>query len=163
MRLVPYAAGDLDLTAALESDPDVMMELGGPVPPDQIRLIHDKRLAASASGDWFFTIVADDTSGAVGIAGIWQTPWDGGAISELGVMLLPAYRRQRLGLRAAEMMIEMARAEGLFPQIHTFVAVANHPANAGCRDLGFSLLGQCDMDYEGRPLRCNHWLLDPSG
>jgi len=26
--------------------------------------------------------------------------------------------------------------------------------------MGFTLLGQCEVAYEGRPLRSNHWTLD---
>jgi len=26
--------------------------------------------------------------------------------------------------------------------------------------LGWTNIGQTDLDYEGRPMRCNHWILD---
>jgi RimJ/RimL family protein N-acetyltransferase len=162
MRLTPYTEDDFDLTVALESDPAVMKDLGGPVPLERIRLTHERRLAGTAEGDWFFGIVPDGGTRAVGIVGVWRTPWEGGVIHELGLMLPPGHQRQRLGARAAQLVFDRARAERAFPAIHGIVAVTNGASNAFTRRLGFVLLGQCDAGYAGRPLRCNHWVLDLS-
>lgn len=160
MRLVPYSEDDFELTAALESDPAVMRDLGGPAAADQIRLIHEKRLAGVANGEWYFVIVPDGTDRTAGIIAVWPTPWDGGVIHELGLMVRPEFQRQRVGWQATQMLIERARRERAFPSIHALVAVGNVASNEGCQRLGFELAGQSDVDYEGRPLRSNHWIID---
>lgn len=163
MKLVPYSEADFDLTSSLESDPAVMRNLGGPVPANQIRLVHEKRLAGVAKGEWYFVIVPDGTTRPAGVIGVWQTPWEGGVIHELGLMLRPEYQRQRLGWQATQAIIDRARAERAFPSLHALVAVDNVGSNEGCRQFGFILSGQSDVDYEGRPLRCNHWVFDLTG
>ena len=35
-------------------------------------------------------------------------------------------------------------------------------SNALCRKFGFELIGEETIDYGGRALRCNHWVLDPT-
>jgi hypothetical protein len=60
------------------------------------------------------------------------------------------------------MLIDRARAERAFPEIHALIAVSNIASNEGCRHLGFQLRDQCDADYEGRPMRANHWVIDLS-
>ena len=156
MELRPYNEGDLSLTTALESDPAVMKELGGPVPAEQVAPIHQERLA----GDWFFTIVPDGADQAAGIVGVWQTPWDGGSVYEAGLLLLPHFQGKGIGLKALAMVIDRARRQAAFPRLHAFPAVTNGPSNAVCEKLGFTLLEQRDLDYQGRPLRCNHWVLE---
>jgi hypothetical protein len=86
VQLLPYADADLPLTEALERDPEVMAELGGPMP----------------------------------------------------------------------------RAEPRFERIHAFPGVANVPSNALCRRFGFAPLGEADITYAGRSLRCHHWALETS-
>src|SRR5690242_11407131 len=106
MELLTYSDADFDLTASLESDPVVMKDLGGPVPADQLKLIHSKRLAGLANGDWYFVIVPDGSTRPAGLIGVWQTPWEGGSIHEMGLMVRPEYQRQRVGWQASKMVIE---------------------------------------------------------
>jgi hypothetical protein len=104
MELRPYTDADLALTEALETDPTVMHELGGPTARSR----------------------------------------------------LPPGRG--VGSGALALPIERARTEPRFETMHAFPAVTNAPSNALCRTFGFSLLGQRDFTYAGRPLRCNHWV-----
>jgi RimJ/RimL family protein N-acetyltransferase len=159
MKLRPYSESDFDVTASLESDPAVMRHLGGPLPAAQIRLVHEKRLAGVAKGDWYFVIVSDETPDPAGIVAVWGTEWEGKTIHELGLMVRPEFQRQRVGWEAVEAVIERARTERTFPELHAFIAVSNLASNEGCRQFGFQLLGQSDSDYEGRPLRSNHWVI----
>jgi RimJ/RimL family protein N-acetyltransferase len=160
LRLVPYAASDLALTTALETDPTVMSRLGGPVAADRIAAIHDKRLNGRKDGDRFYTIVPAGSNTAVGIVGVWHTPLDGEVLRELGVMIRPDAYGRRLGPMACRMLIEMIRAEEPLPRVDAFADVRNDRSNAGLRWLGFRIIGERDMDYEGRPLNCYHWVLD---
>ena len=162
MELVPYAAGDLWLTEALEGDPEVMRELGGPQPKEKIPVIHERRLGHVARGAWYFKIVPDAATGAVGTIGVWNTEWKGEKISEMGWMVLPAFQGRGLASAAVRSLLDRARAEKRFATAHAFPGAANGASNAICRKAGFTRLEQCDLDYHGRPLRCNHWRLDLS-
>jgi RimJ/RimL family protein N-acetyltransferase len=164
LRLVPYAQTDLALTTALETDPTVMRRLGGPVPLDRIGEIHERRVTGRERGDWFCTIVPtgpdDGTARPVGIVGIWHTPLDGAVLRELGVLLLPGTFGRRLGPIACRMLIELVRTHEPLPRVDAFADVRNDRSNAGLRWLGFRIIGERDMDYDGRPLRCFHWVLE---
>lgn len=164
LRLVPYADADLALTTELETDPTVMRRLGGPVPAARIAEIHAKRVTGRDRGDWFYTIVPtgphEDAGRPVGIVGIWHTPLDGEVLRELGVMLRPGTFGRRLGPIACRMLIELIRTHEPLPRVDAFADVRNDRSNAGLRWLGFRIIGERDMDYDGRPLRCFHWVLD---
>jgi RimJ/RimL family protein N-acetyltransferase len=45
--------------------------------------------------------------------------------------------------------------------VHAFPSVANAASNAICRKLGFTLLGEYQVEYPpGHPLTINDWRLD---
>jgi hypothetical protein len=48
MELRAYADADLALTEALETDPGVMAQLGGPIPPARLPEIHRRRLGGDS-------------------------------------------------------------------------------------------------------------------
>jgi len=50
MELVPYTDDDLWLLEAMETDPRVMADLGGPWPADEIPKIHARRLEHGMAG-----------------------------------------------------------------------------------------------------------------
>ncbi|GAA0907626.1 hypothetical protein GCM10009557_82450 [Virgisporangium ochraceum] len=163
VRLIPYTGADLALTVALEGDPTVKADLGGPIGPAEAERIHRHRLERMGHGDLFFTIVPDGARGPVGIAALFETAWGDGVIREAGVMLLPQAQRGGLGLTALRMLTERARELPETAQVHGFTAVTNRGGNELCRRLGWRSLGECDLDYEGRPVRCHHWVFDLPG
>jgi hypothetical protein len=61
VELQAYTDSDFWLTEALETDPEVMRELGGPIDRDRLPEIHRRRLAAPG---WLTIVVEPD--GAVG-------------------------------------------------------------------------------------------------
>ena len=160
MDLLPYGADDLWLTEALECDPAVMQDLGGPVPRESIPQIHQKRMAYIAKGAWWFKIVPDPAIGPVGTIGIWEGEWNGSPIHEMGWMVLPAFQGRGLASVAAQTIVERARSDGRFAALHAFTSISNGPSNAICRKLGFVQVEECNIEYAGRPLRCNHYRLD---
>jgi RimJ/RimL family protein N-acetyltransferase len=159
MELHAYSDGDFWLTEALETDPDVMRELGGPIDRERLPEIHRRRLA----DPWWFTIVAEPGGPPVGTIGVWETSHDGEEIHETGWMVLPAHQGRGIASAALTLLIERVEAERRFPSIHAFPPVTNAPSNALCRKFSFALLGECDVIYAGRTLHCNHWALDTSG
>jgi RimJ/RimL family protein N-acetyltransferase len=156
VELQTYTDGDFWLTEALETDPAVMRELGGPIERDKLPEIHRRRLV----DPWWFKIVAEPGGPAVGTIGVWETRHGDEVLHETGWMVLPAYQGRGIASRALTALIERATAEPRFPSIHAFPPVTNAPSNALCRKFGFSLLGQVDFVYSGRTLHCNHWSLE---
>ena len=64
LALVRYTDADRWLTEALETDPLVMADLGGPWSPDAIDGIHQRRLTAVAAGGWWETAAWTDQNTA---------------------------------------------------------------------------------------------------
>jgi RimJ/RimL family protein N-acetyltransferase len=159
VELLTYSERDRMLTLALESDPAVVGHLGGVVDADAAAQVHERRIAAVADGDLFFTIVSDGGRDPVGIIAIWRSQWESRQVHELGAMLLPRYQAQGIAGRAFDLLLPRALEAGV-GELHSFPAVANGPSNAILSKLGFRRLAECDLDYEGRPLRCVHWLRD---
>lgn len=163
LSLVSYADGDISLTEALECDPAVMAELGGPQPREAIADIHARRLAHVASGGWWFKIVPEGSSAGVGTIGIWESEWKGERGHEMGWLVLPAFQGRGLAGAAARLILARARAAGGYGAVHAFPGIANAASNAVCRKCGFERLEECEVDYSGRLLRCNHWRIDLAG
>ena len=155
VELLPYTDDDLALTEALETDAEVMRELGGPIARADLPRIHRGRLA----DPWWFKIAAAPTGESAGTIGIWEKELDGRTIHETGWMVLPAFQRRGIAGGALTVLIERVRAEPRFDAMHAFPPVTNTPSNALCRRFGFALLGDREFTYAGRVLRCNHWVL----
>jgi RimJ/RimL family protein N-acetyltransferase len=163
MDLVPYTDADRWLIEALETDPAVMAELGGPWPLDEIPGIHRRRLAYVAKGAWYFTIVPEPGARAVGSVNLWHSEWNGTPVSEAGWMVLPEHQGRGYATAAVRLLLERARADGQWGDIHAFTGVANVASNALCRKVGFQLDGEADIEYGGRSLRCRHWIWPVTG
>lgn len=152
MQLQTYTDDDLWLSEALETDPEVMRELGGPIERDRLPDVHRRRV----SDPWWFKIVAP-TGAAVGTIGVWRTRHGGVDLHETGWMVLPAHQGRGVASQALALLIERVRARPQIASIHAFPPVTNAPSNALCRRFGFELLGVGTFVYAGRTLHCNHW------
>ncbi len=161
MELVPYADEHLWLTEALETDDQVMAELGGAWPRDAILGIHARRLKSIAGGTWLFTIVPEPGSAPVGLIGVFDSDLDGSPISEAFWLILPAHQRRGYASEALRMVLERAQADARWGPIHAFTGITNSPSNALCRKFGFTLIAEREIEYGGRTLRCNHWIREP--
>ena len=163
MELVPYSDGDIDLTVALETDAEVMRELGGPIPRERVLPIHRRRVESVAKGeDWWFKIVPDPESPPAGAIGLWRSTWKGAEIDEVGWMVLPAFQGRGIATGALRLLLDRARRDGRFSRIHAFPGVTNAPSNALCRSFDFTWIEEGEVGFRDRPLRCNHWALDLS-
>jgi RimJ/RimL family protein N-acetyltransferase len=159
MELRAYTDADYGLTEALETDPDVMRALGGPIDPGRLPDIHRRRLA----DPWWFTIGVEPGAPPVGTIGIWETEHAGETLHETGWMVLPAHQGRGIASGALTLLLERASAEPAFRSVHAFPPVTNAPSNALCRKFGFTLLEESDFVYAGRTLRCNHWMRSTAG
>jgi len=142
----------------METDPEVMSELGGPVPREEIPALHQRRLDGVAADPWWFVIVTDDGEPA-GEIGIWETEHDGATVHETGWMLAREFHGRGLASAALAELLDRARGEPRFQQIHAWPGVTNPASNALCRKFGFELLGEEVGGYRGAILRVNHWVL----
>ena len=156
MELARYGDDDLWLSEALERDPGMMRELGGPADRADIARAHTRRVQDA----WYFKIVPDPGGPSAGTIGIWDSEWRGERIDEVGWMVLPAFQRRGIASRALGLLIERAREDPAFERIHAFPGSGNVPSNALCRKFGFELSGECERRFRDRTLRGNHWELD---
>ena len=160
VELRPITIDDLPLYEALRTDPAVMAELGGAHPKEDIPRIlqHTLRYGESGRG-WALAIIPDPaTGGAVGTLSVWESEDDDGQpINEIGWEVLPAYQGRGFASEAVRLVLDRARESGRWDVIHAHTGVDNGASNAICRKLGFEKLEECDIDYSGRILRCNHW------
>jgi RimJ/RimL family protein N-acetyltransferase len=142
----------------METDPVVMAELGGSVPREEIPALHKRRLDSVATDPWWFVIVTDDEEPA-GAIGIWETEHDGATVHETGWMLARRFHGRGLASAALGLLLDRAREEPRFEQIHAWPGVTNPASNALCRKFGFELLGEENGGYRDAALRVNHWVL----
>lgn len=159
MRIRPYQDDDRALTVALESNPNVMGHLGGPIEEQDAAQVHDTRMAAIAEGDLFYTILPADDPRPVGVIAIWQSDWADTRIHEIGVMLLPDHQARGVALQAVHQILPIARDHGV-RQLHGFASVGNTALHTLAVHAEFHRVEDCDMSYNGRPMRCAHWVRD---
>jgi RimJ/RimL family protein N-acetyltransferase len=159
VELRPIAMTDLPLYAGMLTDPRMMTELGGPVPLEGLA---DKLAGIVASverdEDWFFVIVADDED--VGTVCVWMSDDEWGNAPEIGWMVRPEHQGKGLGSAAVAAVLRLAREQDRWGEIHAHPGVSNGPSNAICRKNGFEQLGERDVRFRDRTLRCNHWRVD---
>ena len=96
MRLMPYGDGDFGLTIRLETDPEVMAELGGPRPAESLREAHRSRATHNGPGDQWLKIVPEPGGPDAGAIGVWLSDWHGEPIHEVGWMVLPEFQGRGL-------------------------------------------------------------------
>ena len=162
MKLENITHDDLPLYESLHSDPAMMKHLGGAWPKERMPQKLRQNLELIEAGTaWVLKIIPDDDSGqAAGSVCIWENSERGETFNEMGWMILPAYQGRGLGSKAVRAVLDKARAEGRWKVIHAYPATTNAASNAICRKMGFSLVEECDLKWEGRILHCNHWRID---
>ncbi len=162
MELRTITTEDLPLWETMQCDPIMMAELGGPHPKEKIpQIFHNTMEYVNTGRGWVFKIMPDeDPERAAGSVCIWEHSWQGEPINEMGWMILPGFQGRGLASKAVRATLDKARAEGRWDVVHAFPGVTNAASNAICRKAGFSLLDECELDYAGRLLRCNHWRID---
>jgi RimJ/RimL family protein N-acetyltransferase len=98
----------------------------------------------------------------VGLLGIFGSEFRGRAVSEAGWSVLPEHQGRGYASAGLAILLERAFADGRWGAIHAFPGTANVASNALCRKFGFEPVGDETIDYGGRTLACQHWVLDPS-
>ena len=161
MKLEMMTGEDVGLRVRLETDPQVMAELGGPRLREAIERVHAKSLALAAEGRcWPLKIIPDGGTSPAGGVDVFESSHEHEVIYEIGWMILPGFQNRGMASQAVREVLEKARKERKFGQIHAFPAVTNGPSNKICAKNGFTNLGECQAEFAGRGLRCNHWRID---
>ena len=165
MKLRDITMDDLPLYAAMLEDESMMSELGGPLPADGMEAKLREIVQGVEDGTvWYSVIVPDeDPSAGAGTVCIWTSEAEGEPQSEIGWMVLPEYQGRGLATEATRAILQRAREEGKWGAIHAHPGVTNAASNAICRKLGFRKVGEREVEFRSRPLRTNHWVLDPAG
>jgi RimJ/RimL family protein N-acetyltransferase len=161
MRLEMMTAEDVELRVRGETDPRMMTELGGPRPREDIERAHAKSLALAAEGKcWPLKVIPDGSTSPAGTVMVWETTHEGETIYEIGWTILPEFQNRGIASEAVREVLEKARAERRFGQIHAFPGATNGPSNRICEKNGFTNLGEHEGEFAGRPIRSNHWRID---
>ncbi|MDT4968441.1 MAG: hypothetical protein QOJ64_3178 [Acidobacteriota bacterium] len=152
---------DIPLYESSYCDPRMMEHLGGAWPKERIpqKLRQDIELIESGKS-WTFKIIPDENDNTVaGSVCLWDHSRNGETITEVGWMVLSPFQRRGLASEAVRAILDKARAEARCKIVHAFPGTLNVPSNAICKKMGFTLIGECDLEYAGTLLRCNHWRL----
>ena len=142
-------------------DPRMTEHFGGPETPEKLRARHERYVAIGGTGKGaMFVICAGPDAEAVGSIGYWELEWAGQTAWETGWSVVPEWQGQGIATIAAVLVLERARGDGKHRSIHAFPAFENEASNAVCRKAGFTLVGECEVEFPpGRPMRANDWVV----
>jgi RimJ/RimL family protein N-acetyltransferase len=158
MFLRDIRPADLEACIRMRGDPAMMADLGGPLPRDGIeRSFHREVAWAEAGTAWIKMILPTESSPVAGTVTVWQH--DG--LSEIGWLVLPEFQGRGLAGQAVREILHQAGEDGRWGVIHAYPGTANGPSNSICRSAGFTFVEELDLEFAGRTLRSNHWLVDP--
>jgi RimJ/RimL family protein N-acetyltransferase len=157
----PWATGDLWLLERLLGDPAMMGHLGGPDTSEAILARHERYLASDLTHEGLFAITAGRDAEPVGWVGYWETGLEDETVWECGWHVLPEHQGRGVATAATALALADAAARGMHHTVHAFPSVDNAASNALCRTLGFTWLGEADVEYPvGHTMHSNDWYLD---
>lgn len=162
VRLRAVALGDVDVYVRMRCDPQMMAELGGPLPREGIEAKVRRDVEDTASGE-SWVLMIETGSEPVGVAGsvvLWMHDSHRGPISEIGWMVLPEFQGRGIAKAAVQALLERARAEQRWGVVHAYPGVTNGASNGICRSLGFTFVSEETVTFADRTIRSNHWQID---
>ncbi|MGD9486267.1 GNAT family N-acetyltransferase [Streptomyces sp. TRM70308] len=164
MLLRNVVLGDVDAYIRMRCDPDMMRDLGGPLPREGMEETVRRDVRRVAEGTAWTKMIIPESAAPSAVAGtVTLRSHEAGdqRISEIGWMVLPAFQGQGYGKRAVRTLLEMAGEDGRWGLVHAFPATSNLPSNGICRSVGFTFVEEQNVEFAGRVLRTNHWIIDP--
>jgi RimJ/RimL family protein N-acetyltransferase len=159
MRLRDVTAEDGPLFERTLCDDEMMRHLGGVITREAALETMQRQLDLAAAGRALASVVVSDEGDDVGSVCLWLHAGTDTPRSEMGWMVLPAFQGRGFATAAVLALLDRAAAAGEWGDVHAYPAVANAASNAICRATGFELVGTVDVEYQGRPLRCNDWAI----
>ncbi len=161
VALRPYGAGDAGLLRAVLGDPEAMRHLGGPESDEALAARHKRYLTSDPRANGLYTIVLAKDDGPVGWIGFWESQWAGETVWECGWHVLPEMQGRGIATSAGRLLLREARSRTRHRFVDAFPSVDNAASNAVCRSLGFSAMGEADVEYpKGHTMRSMHWRFD---
>jgi RimJ/RimL family protein N-acetyltransferase/catechol 2,3-dioxygenase-like lactoylglutathione lyase family enzyme len=161
VRLRAYSDGDLGLLRSLLGDAKMTRFLGGPESEQALADRHQRYLHSDPETSGLFVIVVGESQLPAGWVGFWESEWDGEVTWECGWHVLEAFQGSGVATSGARLALEEARSRGKHRYIDAFPACDNAASNALCERLGFTLLGDVEVEYpKGHAMRSMHWRLD---
>ncbi|RLL68281.1 GNAT family N-acetyltransferase [Streptomyces sp. Z26] len=159
--LRPWTPDDFGLLHRANT-PGMTEHLGGPESEERLRDRQERYLAAAdpVTGVMYSVVLLPGGT-PVGTIGYWERLWEGRPVYETGWNVFPEYQHRGIAARAAALTVDRVRAQRRHRHLHAYPAADNPASNAICRKAGFSLLGECDVEYPpGHMMRCHNWRLD---
>ncbi|MHB8566796.1 MAG: GNAT family N-acetyltransferase [Nitrososphaerales archaeon] len=159
-----YAEGDLWILEGTLGNPEQMIYLNGPESEEKLQKRHKSFLAMSADqhAGCMLTILAGSDNPPAGTVGYWESEWKGQKGWEMGWFILPEFQRRGIATAATRSVIELLTNLQRHKFVFAFPSVDNHPSNAICRKLGFTLTEEATAEYpsgSGLLLHTNIWKL----
>ncbi len=164
ITLRPWSAEDFPLLIASNS-PEMTQFLGGPEGEEKLRRRHERYLNGWVTGSAHMFHVESteitDAPGGVGIAGYWQSEWQGEDCFESGWSINPPHQGRGYATAAVQAVLRHAAEARRFRRIHAFPKLDNAASNRVCLRAGFTLVGECDFEYPlGTMIRGNDWVYE---
>jgi len=107
MKLEMMAGKDVELRLRLQTDPQLMTELGGSRPREAIERAHARSLALAAEGKcWPLRIIPTGESSPAGGVDVFESSHDGEPIYEIGWMILPEFQNRGIASQAVRKVLE---------------------------------------------------------
>lgn len=162
VEIRPYSEADKRILKSTLGDSNETTHLGGPENEEKLQNRHKKYLALSKKPQTgcMFVITTGSQKTPAGTVGYWERDWDEHKVWEIGWSVLPEYQRQGVATAATRLLIKYLTGLRSHRYIFSFPSVNNHPSNAICKNLGFTLIGGRDFEYPpGNILHCNIWKL----
>ncbi len=160
IKLEPIDDGDLLLYEQMFCDPEYMAELGGIQPIEKVSGILSRQVNCMRSGaGWVFKIVvvSGESHEAVGTVCVWSGWYKDAPAVEMGWGVVRKHQGRGYGKQG---VLKMAKEQKKWGVIHAFTTTTNASSNSLCRRVGFVWEEECDIDYDGRSLHCNHYSMD---
>jgi RimJ/RimL family protein N-acetyltransferase len=162
VRLRGWSKDDLWLLRRTNA-PGMTEHLGGPETEERLAARHERYRRIDGEAGRMYVIVLEPGGEVAGSIGFWAQTWGGEAVYETGWGVLPEFQGRGIAAEAARAVVAEARRRGHRRELHAFPAV-DHPASNGvCRRAGFTLMGECAVEYpKGRPVTSNDWMVELS-
>lgn len=163
ISLEDISFNDIKLYESMFCDDDHMKDLGGSQPKEKIPEILQKQINCNEMKNGIVKkIIINNES--IGTICVWENKYKDENISEFGWGIAKAYKGIGYGTKAVVAMIDHCRstADPRWKFIHAFTKITNVPSNSICKRLGFKLIEEVEIDYDGSKLLSYHWLIDIS-
>ena len=164
VRIRGVRGSDLDLYLALRGDVGTMEHLGGPQPAEHIAAALARQVADVEAGLAWIVVAEVRTErgweAAANVTLVRHTSADG-EVSELGWMVLPAFRKRGVARSAVRLLLGLPAAGATWGAVEALPPTANVASNRLCAALGFRAVAEVEVEFAGQRFTCTRWRIEP--